>query len=127
MVKRKTIKLPAFRYDVLLIIGTIEECKTFVSKDFERFNEDTPQHWKALCYHEPKKDVIKIIIKDEGNELETIGSLAHEAIHATLDILNQRNIRLDYDNQEIMTYPCEYIIKEGLKVIKNEYKRSSRK
>lgn len=43
------------------------------------------------------------------------GVLAHEAIHASYELLRQRGITID---EELLAYCVEYIVSEGLKKLK---------
>jgi hypothetical protein len=45
-------------------------------------------------------------------EVEIMGTIAHEAIHACNTIFNQKGINLDSMNDEPQTYFTEYIVKE---------------
>jgi len=50
------------------------------------------------------------ISNESEHRIEPI--LAHEAIHATYDLLEQRRIAMD---EELLAYCVEYIVSEGLK------------
>jgi hypothetical protein len=49
-------------------------------------------------------------------EIEIIGTITHEAVHACNTIFNQKGIKLDVDNDEPQAYFIEYITKEIYKL-----------
>lgn len=112
--REKTIFIPIWNYESILIYGTPEDISTYLEDkhkglDISKYIGDYGNHFKVTDNN--LKDSYDYLIIYEGYNNHTV---YHESLHLAWEVLNSRMVEVDYDNQEPLAYLMDFISNEVL-------------
>jgi hypothetical protein len=117
--KETEIIVPIFNYQILLIYGKHEDISPYLKEkhkglDVSEYVSTQGNHFKVVDNNVRKSYDYLVIY--EGCDDTTI---YHESLHIAWEILNERLIKVDYDNQEVLAYLTDYISTEVFNILNN--------
>ncbi len=113
--KRITVHVDVFKTDVVFIIGASKDNHRKEHKrilgDTEHFLEDDSFLGRTTTR---KGHAVLVALKKKPNNPIAISSLAHECLHVATFICDSLGLPISYDNDEVLAYITQYLIKELL-------------
>ena len=113
---RKKIKIPIYQGTLdIAIFDNYEKSEYQFDGDFE------PSYYDFAGYSIMNNKYYLVIINKIHNkdEITTIGTIAHEALHVTNKIMRDCGIEIDLSNDEVQAYLLSYITEQIYKIYKS--------
>lgn len=123
-IKVKEFELPVYSNRVVFIYGSSFED---IAKVAEKENLDPKDiailrngGWRGYCFYmeddtKDKDSNTYVIIKKDKDRYQEIDSITHEVLHAVVNILSERGLKFNKQNEEAYTYLTGYLNKEFFK------------
>ena len=112
--KKKEIYIPVWDGEIILIYGNQQEVSEYMDDrhrglDVSEYVSSQGNHFKVISHDDNKNYSYLVIYEGYNNH-----TIYHESLHAAWELLNDRLVSVDYDNQEPLAYLTDYIANEVL-------------
>lgn len=127
----KILNKSVYGVPVIIFIGELEEFIEYQRKKFKRYNISIDNYNYSLGLTEPLQNtktnelIILIWMPNYKHTIRDLATLSHECLHASLFILESREIKFDYKNDEILTYLHTFILEEALYKLEKDFKNNA--
>ena len=112
---KNVYKVPLYRGRLVIMLTN---SKRRIRKYVPDFNHEYIYAHAYGCRYKKYSGYYMILNFDFKQKKIKHSSIIHESIHLTYFIANERGIKLDYDNDEPITYLAEWIATKAYKTIK---------
>lgn len=112
IISKKSFKIPI--YGGMLTVYVLDN----ISDIQKKYNLIIPEHADACLFRQPNYSGYYVIAY-ERSVIKNHGIIAHEALHFTHKLLDDRAFTPDFENDEVECYLIEWAINNIHKVIKN--------
>ncbi len=124
--ERKTVTIPIYKgiFDICITSSHKDLNELYCNSRGKNHFEDDEIVYAHAMIAKLKNDVEGlrryVMVLNFNNKVDKIdhGAIAHEALHITHFLLENKGIVLDYDNDEIVTYVLGWVVDEVYKFLK---------
>lgn len=119
------IKIDLYDIDVMLLIGDNDSVQEYFSKKYgaDKLLDTSVkgETYKISKYNSTYPHIYIWMPNFNINNIDNICTLHHESIHVSFIINDYIGVKVDFNNQEALTYISDYILKKFLeKLLKGE-------
>lgn len=106
------VDIPIYRGKLIIIVS---DDKEEIKKKISDFEEDGDIYGHACLTNWEGWQGFALVINHKNKHRPlTFGVIAHEALHLTNFLMNERGVHLDYENDEPHAYLLDWIIEQVL-------------
>lgn len=124
VIKTKEFELPVYSARVIFVYSNSYDAISDFAKEEELSDKDIiclkGGGYSGYCFHveddtPAKKSNTYIIIKKNSDKYKEIDAITHEVLHAVVNILTERGLKFNSQNEEAYTYLTGFLNKEYFK------------
>ena len=113
--RRKPIEIPIAIYgtQVVVFFGTAQEFSVFTKRMFNWEASDDVGAGCEITLENPSGCLVTLMRIGPHKDSHVVSSIiAHESVHAAMDILGIRGVEMSYESQEALAYLVDYLVQE---------------
>jgi len=124
IIKTKEFELPVYSARVIFVYSNSYDAISEFAKTEELSDKDVSilksGGYSGYCFHveddtPAKKSNTYIIIKKNSDKYKEIDAITHEVLHAVVNVLTERGLKFNSQNEEAYTYLTGFLNKEFFK------------
>lgn len=113
--RRRPLEIPVAIYgtQVIVFFGTAEEFRVFTKRVFNWEASDDSGSGLEITLENSAGCLVTLMRIGHHRYPHVVNSIiAHESVHAAMDILGIRGVDMTYDSQEALAYLVDYLVQE---------------